>query len=240
MPILFWEKDESVAVVTMSNGENRHNPDFAKAFNDVLDEIRSDSTITAVVITSDSEKFWSLGIDVDWIGNRMNENATEDIKAFMYSMNKVFRNILLFPVPVIAALGGHAFGNGAILACACDFRFMKSDRGYFCLPEVDLGIPFLPSMIPILQKAILQYKLNELMLTGKRAGAAELEAHHVLVKAGTDARQMMADALSFAKSFAKNRGIFAEHKKRMYRHITDAMEKDDPYYIDSLFLFVAE
>ena len=240
MPILFWEKDESVAVVTMSNGENRHNPDFAKAFNDVLDEIRSDSTITAVVITSDSEKFWSLGIDVDWIGNRMNENATEDIKAFMYSMNKVFRNILLFPVPVIAALGGHAFGNGAILACACDFRFMKSDRGYFCLPEVDLGIPFLPSMIPILQKAIVQYKLNELMLTGKRAAAAELEAHHILIKAGTDAKQMMVDALSFAKSFTKKRGIFAEHKKRMYRHITDAMEKDDPYYIESLFLFVAE
>lgn len=240
MPILFWEKDESVAVITMSNEENRHNPDFAKAFNDALDEIRSDTTITAVVITSDSEKFWSLGIDVDWIGNRMNENATGDIKAFMYSMNDVFRNILLFPVPVIAALGGHAFGNGAILACACDFRFMKSDRGYFCLPEVDLGIPFLPSMIPILQKAIPQYKLNELKLTGKRAAAAELEAHHVLAKASTDADRMMADALAFAKSFTKKRGIFAEHKKRMYKHITDAMEKDDPDYIESLFLFVAE
>jgi len=240
MPIFFWEKDESVAVLTMSNEENRHNPDFAKAFNDTLDEIRSDDAIGALIITSDSEKFWSLGIDVDWIGNRMKENAADDIRAFMYAMNEVFRNILLFPVPVIAAVGGHAFGNGAILACACDFRFMKSDRGYFCLPEVDLGIPFLPSMIPILQKAIPQYKLNELMLTGKRASAAELEAHHALVKAGTDAEQMMAEALSFAKTFTKKRGIFAEHKKRMYRHITDAMEKDDPYYIESLFLFVSE
>jgi enoyl-CoA hydratase/carnithine racemase len=240
MSIVYWEKTDAVAILTMDNGENRHNPDFAHALGNILEEIRADASVTSVVIASTSPKFWSLGIDVEWIGHQMQNQAFDSIKSFMYAMNDVFKKILLFPVPVIAALNGHAFGNGAILACACDFRFMKADRGFFCLPEVDLGIPFLPAMIEMTRKAIPRQKLNELKLTGKRAGAAELEAHHVIEKASPDADALMADVLLFARGFNKKRGIFAEHKKRMYKHIIEAMEKEDPQYIEPLFLFVSD
>ncbi len=240
MPMIHWEKSESVAMIYMDNGENRQNLEFAEALNSVLDEVEADSTVTAVVLASKSAKFWSLGVDVEWIGNRMQNQSFNEIKAFMYRMNDVFKKVLLFPAPVIAAINGHTFGNGAILACACDFRFMKADRGYFCLPEVDLGIPFLPGMIEMIKKAIPQYKLNELKLTGKRAGAAELEAHHVIEKASPDQDALMEDALTFAKGFNKKRGIFGEHKKRMYKPIIHAMDHDDPEFIEPLFLFVTD
>ncbi|MFO8111620.1 MAG: enoyl-CoA hydratase/isomerase family protein [Desulfosalsimonadaceae bacterium] len=240
MPMIHWEKRESVAVVYMDNGENRQNLEFAQALHSVLDEVEADSTVTAVVLTSKSAKFWSLGVDVEWIGNRMQDQSFDDIKAFMYKMNGVFKKMLLFPAPVIAAINGHAFGNGAILACACDFRFMKADRGYFCLPEVDLGIPFLPGMVEMIKKAIPQHKLNEMKLTGKRADASELEAHHVIEKASPDAEALMEDVLLFAKGFNKKRGIFGEHKKRMHKPILDAMDHEDPAFIEPLFLFVTE
>ena len=240
MPIIYWEKSDSVAVVTMDNDENRHNPDFADAFNAILTTIQEDTSVTAVVLTSKSPKFWSLGIDVDWIGTQMQNQSFENIKGFMYGMNEVFKKILLFPVPVIAAINGHAFGNGAILACACDFRFMKADRGYFCFPEVDLGIPFLPGMIEIIKKAIPHYKLNELKLTGKRAGADELQAHHIIEKASPDGEALMEDALVFAKGFKKKRGIFAEHKKRFHKQIINAIDNEDPAFIEPLFLFVSD
>lgn len=41
------------------------------------------------------------------------------------------------PLPVIVAIDGHAFGNGSIICCTRDFRFMRSDRGFFGFPEVD-------------------------------------------------------------------------------------------------------
>lgn len=238
MAVIQWEKDESVAVIRLNNGENRQNLEFAQTFNRVLDEIVADTGITAAVITSTDQKFWSLGVDVDWLGRQFQEQNLDNIKQFMYGMNSVFKKLLLFPMPVIAAINGHAFGNGAILSCACDFRFMKSDRGYFCFPEVDLGIPFLPGMIAFVRKAVPEYKFNELKLTGKKAGAAELAESRVIMKACADADELFNESMSFAKTFLKRRGIFGEHKKRMHKQIIEVMDTEDKEFIEPLFLMV--
>jgi len=147
MSIIEWKKDESVAIMTMNNGENRHNPDFIKAILMAFDEIENDETISSVIITSSDKKNWSLGIDLEWITGAMKNNETQTIKDFMYGLNQAFERVLLFPMPVIAAINGHAFGDGTILACACDFRFMKADRGFFCFPEIDINIPICPGCL---------------------------------------------------------------------------------------------
>ena len=233
-----WEKTESVAVVTMCNGINLQNLEFAKAMHGVLDEVEADPEIHAVVLTSSDEKNFSQGVDVEWVGTKLNEKDFESVKAFMYGMNDLFKRLLLIPMPVIAAINGHAFGNGAMLACACDFRFMKRDRGYFCFPEVDISIPFLPGMIAFVRKAIPEYKFNELKLTGKRVGADELEKHHIIEKASADLDELNQDAMAFALSFKKKRGIFGEHKKRMHKAVVTVIEDEDPEFIEGLKLFV--
>ena len=45
MAILEWKKEGTVAVITMTNGENRHNPDFAAALMGALDEIEKDTDV---------------------------------------------------------------------------------------------------------------------------------------------------------------------------------------------------
>ncbi len=240
MAIIEWKKDGAVAVLSMNNGENRHNPGFVKAMQQILDDVMKDADIQALVITSADERYWCLGVDIDWLGIQMQNLAFQTIKNFMYDMNGIFKTLLTLPVPVIAAINGHAFGNGAILSCACDFRFMKADRGYFCFPEVDLGIPFLPGMIAFVRKAIPEYKFNELKLTGKRAGAPELQDAHVIEKACPDASSLMEEALAFARGFNKKRGIFGEHKKRMYRRIIEIIDTQDRQYLDSLNLMIMD
>ena len=56
MSIIEWKKDESVAIMTMNNGENRHNPDFIRAILMAFDEIENDETISSVIITSSDKK----------------------------------------------------------------------------------------------------------------------------------------------------------------------------------------
>lgn len=240
MAIVRWEKKETVAVMTMCNGANPQNLEFAVAMKKTMDEILADGSVSSIVLTSDDEKNFSQGVDVAWIGDRMNAQDDQAIKGFMYGMNDVFRSFLLSPVPVIAAINGHAFGNGAILACACDFRLMRADRGYFCFPEVDLGIPFLPGMIAWVRKAIPEYQFQRMKYTGKRTTADELLAHHVIEKACRDREDLMESALEFARTFQKKRGIMGEMKKRMNKHIVDIMEKEDPAFIESLFLMVSD
>lgn len=238
MAVVEWKKDGTVAIVIMNNPENRHNPDFAAGMLKVFDEIEAQKEITSVVITSSDPKNWSLGIDLVWITGAMGSQDLDSIRGFMYAMNNLFKRILLFPMPVIAALNGHTFGNGSILACTCDFRFMKADRGYLCFPEVDINIPFLPGMLQIMKKALPYYKLEEMVYSGKRAGAKELEENHVIVKASADADALMKDALELARSYQKGRTIFWEHKSRLHKHIIEIMDKEDPAYIEPLKLMV--
>jgi len=224
MPIMTWAKDETVAILTMTNGENKQNLDFAKTLNAMLDEIIADKSVTALIITSNDEKNFSQGIDVEWILAKLQKKEYQPVNDFISGMDDVFKKLLLYPVPVIAAINGHAYGNGSIMSCACDFRFMKSDRGFFCFPEVNLGIPFRRGMNAFIKKAVPMYKLSEMQLTGNRYGAPELEAHHIILKACVNKEELMAEALAFAKTFQKKRGIFGELKKRLYRDIIEILD----------------
>ncbi len=226
MSIMNWTKDETVAMITLTNGENRQNLVFAKMLNAMLDEIIADKTVTALIITSSDAKNFSQGIDVEWIMGQMNKNEHQPVCDFINEMDVVFKKLLLYPVPVIAAINGHAFGNGSILSCACDFRFMRSDRGFFCFPEVNIGIPFRWGMNAFVKKAISPHILSQMQLTGNRYTAPELEKHNIIVKACANQEELMASALAFAKTFQKKRGIFGELKKRLYADIIKVLDDD--------------
>ena len=226
MPIMTWIKDETVAIITMTNGENRQNLVFAKTLNNMLDEILADKSITALIITSTDEKNFSQGIDVMWITDLMQKNEHQPVIDFINEMDNVFKKLLLYPVPVIAAINGHAFGNGSIMSCACDFRFMRSDRGFFCFPEVNIGIPFRWGMNAFVEKAIPLHILSQMQFTGNRYTAPELEKHNIIVKACANQEDLMASAIAFAKTLQKKRGILGEMKKRMYNDIIKVLDSD--------------
>jgi len=238
MATIEWEKKESVGIIHMCNGANKQNPEFVEQINRCFDQLLDDEKICSIILTATDEKNFCQGIDLDWLEQKFNDKDFESLKSFLHGINKVFARILLAPVPVIAAINGHAFGNGAMLACTCDFRFMKKDRGFFCFPEVDIHIPFLPGMIQFVRKAIPEYKFNEMILTGKRVGAQELENCHAVMKASDNARTLMEDAMAFARTFTKQRGIFGELKKRMHKDIIKVMETEDVDQIESLKLFM--
>ena len=226
MPIMTWIKDETVAIITMTNGENRQNLVFAKTLNAMMDEIIADKSITALIITSNDEKNFSQGIDVMWITDHMQKNEHQPVIDFINEMDNVFKKMLLYPVPVIAAINGHAFGNGSIMSCACDFRFMRSDRGFFCFPEVNIGIPFRWGMNAFVKKAIPLHILSQMQFSGNRYTAPELEKHNIIVKACANQEDLMASAIAFAKTLQKKRGILGEMKKRLYNDIIKVLDSD--------------
>lgn len=237
--LLAWHRapESTVAVLTLQNGENRHNPDFVAAMLAALDEIEADAGAKALVIASSDAKNWSLGIDLNWVLSAAQTPPRHpELKAFLYGLNRVFARVLTFPMPVVAAIGGHCFGNGAILACACDFRFMRSDRGYFCFPEVDVNIPFLPGMLSIVQRVFPAWYLDALYLTGRRAGGAELAQQNIVTGTAEGAEAVLAQAVAFAGTFDKGRGIFGEIKRRKHAGVLAVFDQADVAIIEGLRL----
>ena len=232
MAIVEYTLDEKVAVITMNDGENRFNLKFLECFLTVLDEIENNTDANSLVVTSSHEKIFCNGIDLDWLTPFIQKKDIETSKAFFYTMMNLFKRILLYPMPTIAAISGHVFAGGAIMSCAFDFRFMRSDRGFFSFPEVDLGIPFLPGMIAIIKKAIPMYKFEEMQYSGKRATAEECEAHHIIMKA-CHMDDLMNEAIAFAKSLNKRREVIVEMKKRMYKDIVHTIDVEDTQVIES-------
>jgi enoyl-CoA hydratase/carnithine racemase len=232
MAIVEWKKDGTVAIMTMNNGENRHNPEFAATFLSTYKEILADAEIKAIVLTSSDPKNFCLGVDIGWMMKAQGEKDFPGISKWLYDMGDVFSAMLMSPVPTIAAITGHAFGNGAMLSGACDFRFMRADRGFFCFPEIDLGIQFAPSMIEWMKRIMPYHLFVRMKWSGEKVGAAELEKHNVILKACENAEKTLEEAIAFARTFNKSRTTLAEMKKRTYKHILDKMANEDPQYFD--------
>jgi enoyl-CoA hydratase/carnithine racemase len=232
MAVVDYSVDEHVAVVTLNDGENHFNPRFLNSFLSVLDEIENQTKAKTLVVTSAHEKIFSNGIDLAWLVPVIQKGDVQEAKNFFNLLNSLFKRIVTYPLLTVAAISGHAFAGGAILCCAFDFRFMRSDRGYFCFPEIDLGIPFLPGMNALLKKAIPLYKLEEMEYTGIRLTAAMCQEHHIITQACT-LPDLMPQAMAFAKSLHKKRSVIREMKVRLNKDIIHAIDVEDVPYIES-------
>jgi len=210
-----WEKDETIAVLIMDNGPNLNNPDFFKAMNTAFAEIINDESINGLVIGASDPKSWNTGIDLEWMSNAVASEDMAAMREFGETFFKMLDYFLLSPFPIVAAITGHAFANGAVLACACDFRFMRKDHGFFCFPEIDVNVPFRPGIIDIAEKAVPKPLLQKMVYTGKRYTAKELEQHGVIEKACENSEETIKEAISFAKTFHKGRKIFYDNKKAL-------------------------
>ena len=224
--------EDKVAIITMDEGENRLNLDFLAKFMDALDHVEKQTDANVLVVRGAHEKIYSNGIDLEWLVPILQKKDQVTAKKFIETMMALFRRIALYPMITIAAITGHAFAGGAIMCCYFDFRFMRQDRGFLCFPEVDLGIPFLPGMMTAMKKAIPRYKLDEMVLTGKRITAQECLEHQIITGA-SHIDQLMNDVMEFAKLQNKRRPVVELIKAEMNKEIIQAIDVDDKPIIES-------
>jgi Delta3-Delta2-enoyl-CoA isomerase len=230
---MIWKKaseDARTAIVSM---HYQHNPDSIRDVSTALDEIINDGTIRTIIFTSTHGKNWHIGVDLTWMMEQYragNRQAVIDIASF--GNTNVIRKMLTLPAVTIAAINGHAYGNGVIFACMNDIRYMKKDRGYFCLNEIELGLgdAFLPSSLVLFKTRFDPYVMEVMIPTSKKMTAPELERYGIIDRACDDENDLMRTALARAREFSTDDDLFARYiadKKEEYGAVIDAMDRLD-------------
>ena len=234
MSLMSLRNDGKVAIISMDNGKNANNLEFAQQLLAMLKQVEEEKSNKALILASSDEKSWNQGIDVPWMMGSIQNGKHDKVKEFLHTMDACYTLMMQYPMPIIAAINGHTFGNGCVIACACDFRFMRSDRGYFCFPEVDMSIPFLPGLLDVILKAMPKYRFNEMLLSGRRLSATELQDDKVIDQTFEGADALLEGAITYAKTFTKGRAIFAEHKRRFHKDAIDGLAEKNPPVIDAM------
>ena len=201
---------DQVAVLRMDSGENRFNRDSIDALHAGLDEVEAVEGPVALVTTG-AGKFYSNGLDLDWL-----TGAGDAATGFIDDVHRLLGRILGFPALTVAAVNGHAFAGGAMLATAHDHVVMREDRGYWCLPEVDLGLPLSTAMYAVLAAHLPPPTLREAALTGRRyTGPESVEAGNADAVAAESEVVDRAVAL-VAPLAGKNRDVITAHKRLLF------------------------
>lgn len=212
------EKKNHIYLLKMNAGENRWNTSFVREFSNALDKVELDDGPGALVTFSLDEKFFSNGLDLDWVKNPEKYPQSGDREVFGEEFMYLMGRMITLPIPTICAINGHAFGAGFMLSLSHDVRIMREDRGFICANEIQLGMK-----IPRPELALFRHKIpansffETVQLSKRWTGPDALNAGIVQAVGNIDELQEM--ALQKAEELAPlatDRKNFGAHKEMLY------------------------
>ena len=164
-----WESEGSIARIRLNRPTklNALSRAMIEELAVAVAEIRSAAATRVVLVTSTSERAFSVGADLhEW-------NTYDGLAAYRACLHgqAIFDDLARLDVPTIAVIDGLALGGG-LSALACDLR-IASDRAAFGLPEAKLaggvGWGGLSRLTPLVGPA----RAKDLVFTGRTIDAGE-------------------------------------------------------------------
>ena len=192
---------DGVATITLNRPEvmNAINLALREEVIAIAAELDADKDVRAVVLTGAGDKSFCVGADL----KERQQKSTEEMYHFRRYVNPRWVSAIAnITKPTIAAINGYCLAGGVELVLQCDLA-IAAENAVFGIPEVSLG--FLPGAgaCQRLPRAIGVSKAKELILTGRRFGAAEAERIGLVTRIGPQA-QVLQECQALARSIAAN------------------------------------
>jgi enoyl-CoA hydratase len=131
-------------------------------------EIQDLNGARAVIFTGTGSIF-SAGVDLF----RITEGGTEYVDRFFPLLSDFVRTMFALPVPVVAAVNGHAIAGGGVMTLAADYRVMAEGSGRIGTPELLVGVPFPAAALEVVRFAVSPSNVQALIYTGRTLLPAE-------------------------------------------------------------------
>ncbi|MFZ5790503.1 MAG: enoyl-CoA hydratase-related protein [Pseudomonadota bacterium] len=168
-PVKVERRDQVMEITLDRPKANAIDPATSQRLGDVFAEFRDDPGLCVAIVTG-AGRFFSAGWDLK------EASPNQDFgRGGFAGLTEMFN----LKKPVIAAVNGIAAGGGFELALACDM-IVAADTAEFMLPEVRIGLIPDSGGVLRLPKRLPRALASELILTGRRMGAAEADRHGLL------------------------------------------------------------
>ena len=202
--VVLYETRESIAIITLNRPE-RHNA-ISVAVREQLHvaftRFEEDPAMRVAILTGAGDKAFCAGID-------LKEAAEIQMKVAPY-LPTLGENIRISK-PVIAAVNGHAYAGGWLLAQMCDLC-VAADTARFGITEAKVGRGF-PWAMPLFDM-IPQRIALELLMTGGAISAQR--AYEIgFVNRVVPAHELMEKTIAFANEITANAPLTIAAAKEM-------------------------
>ncbi|WP_305094220.1 enoyl-CoA hydratase/isomerase family protein [Prescottella sp. R16] len=185
---------------------------------DALTQWRDDDAITAVLVTSSSDRAFCAGGDIKSVRQAALDRDSGSIHAFFsteYELNALIAN---YPKPYVALIDGHAMGGGLGISVHGSVRVV-TEKAALAMPETAIG--FFPDVgasyfLPRLTGSTGMY----LGLTGARASGADA------VHAGLATHFVPSDTLEALATDIRKVGDRADLEAALARHTVAAPDSE--------------
>ena len=215
-------RTDDVFVLHLGEGDLRFTPSLIAEVNEALDEVEAAAS-PAALVTAASGKIWHNGLDLDHMAT-----LGEHFLDYIGEVQTLLARFLTLPVPTVAAIQGHAFAGGAMLALTHDVRVMRSDRGYLCLPEIDLGMPFTDGMAALIAAKLEQPALHRMAVLGERIGGDAALGLGIVDRTADGEEDVLATAAEIAATLApKAKPTLVALRRGFYGSAIDALRGPD-------------
>ena len=123
------------------------------------------------IVLSGGPKVFSAGLDVPFL-----LSLGDDQAALLQAWTAFFdaaRALLGSPVPVVAAMAGHAPAGGCVLALCCDYRIMAEGPYRIGLNETQVGLAAPEGIQSLMARVVGPHRAERLLVAGAMPDAAE-------------------------------------------------------------------
>ncbi len=115
------------------------------------------------VILTGSGPIFSAGVDLF----RLLQEDAAYLEAFLGQLSTTLKRLFTLPLPVVAAINGHALAGGAILATACDYRVLAAGPAKLGVTEMLVGVPFPTVALEAFRYLLPPREAQQLILSGR-------------------------------------------------------------------------
>jgi len=164
-------KHETIHEIRLARAPvNALDPTLVRALRKALDAAAREGARGIVV--SGRQGMFSAGLDVP----ALLQLKRDDLRAFWDDFFGLCGALARSPIPVVAAITGHAPAGGAVLSIMCDYRVMADGAYKIGLNETQVGLAVPAPIQAVLRRLVGAYRAERLMIAGTMLESVEAKA----------------------------------------------------------------